>query len=76
MSELCYLCLGGPGRQRVKGYNIWVCQSCWQRAAKGWPKEYEPSLFQALQRAGLLIPDRNPLKLLPREYHPPGDFAL
>ena len=74
--SLCHVCLGGPSQHKVKGYNLVVCHRCWQQAAEGWPKEYEPTLFDALARAGLLIPDRNAHGRLPRTYLPPEDFNL
>ncbi len=76
MSELCYLCLAGPAFKRVPKYNIQVCRGCWDSAEQGWPQQFEGSLFQALSRAGLLIPDRNARHLLPRDYAPPDNFAL
>ena len=74
--SLCNLCLAGPAERKVSGYNMQVCQTCWQRAAEGWPKEFEPTLFDALTRAGLLIPDRTANGRLPRSYEPPADFNL
>jgi hypothetical protein len=74
--SLCHLCLGAPSAHRVAGYSISVCKSCWQAAERGWPKQWEDTLFAALGRAGLLIPDRNRAGRLPREYQPPSDFAL
>ena len=76
MPDLCYLCLGGPGKVRVPGYGVHVCPQCWQQAETGWPREHEAGLFKALAAAGLLIPDRNERGLLPREYQPPADHAL
>ncbi|MEM7098968.1 MAG: hypothetical protein AAF541_11975 [Pseudomonadota bacterium] len=76
MSELCYLCLGGPSEKEVPGYRFSVCLSCWQKASPGWPPEFEPSILQALARAGLLIPDRNAAGRYPRIYAPPADYAL
>ena len=74
--DLCYLCLGAPARRDVPGYRVAVCQSCWQSAEQGWPERHEASLFNALARAGLLIPDRNGQGRLPREYAPPADYSL
>ena len=76
MAGLCHLCLAGPSVKDVPGYGMTVCIACWQRAESGWPRELEPALFNALDRAGLLIPDRNPAGLLPRVYAPPEDFSL
>ena len=76
MPSLCYLCLGGPGDIRVTGYNINLCNRCYTASAKGFAKQHEKALFDALGRAGLLIPDRNEQGLLPREYEPPADYAL
>jgi hypothetical protein len=76
MPGLCHLCLGAPGDRRVPAYNIHVCHPCWRTAAEGWPRHYEGSLFAALERAGLLIPDRNDRDLLPRTYKPPADHPL
>ena len=74
--DLCYLCLGAPSAKTVAGYNIGVCTPCWKAAERGWARKHETSLFNALGRAGLLIPDRNERGLLPREYQPPSDYAL
>ena len=74
--SLCSLCLGGPSAVKVSGYNLQVCSVCWQAAENGWDKRWEPQLFSALQRSGLLIPDRNERGRLPRSYAPPADFAL
>lgn len=74
--DLCYLCLGAPRAVDVPAYRITVCAGCWSKAEAGWPEEFEPSLFAALKRAGLLIPDRNGQGRLPREYRPPADFHL
>lgn len=74
--SLCHLCLGAPGVHRAKGYSILVCTPCWQAAQGGWPERWEATLFAALGRAGLLIPDRNDAGKLPRDYQPPKDFAL
>jgi len=76
MPDICYLCLGAPKQVKVPGYGITVCGNCWQQAAQGWDETWEPHLFQALQRAGLIIPDRNPLGRLPRCYAPPADYSL
>ena len=76
MSDLCYLCLAGPSSHNVKGYGFDVCTKCWQAAAQGWDVGFEPAIFNALGRAGLLIPDRNPQGRLPREYAPPADHQL
>ncbi len=76
MPDLCYLCLGAPGEKQVPAYDVRVCQPCWQAAEQGWPQAYEPALFTALARAGLLIPDRNEHGRLPRRYAPPADFHL
>ena len=76
MSDLCYLCLGGPAIKHVAGYEIDVCGVCLERAQAGWPTQFEGSLKQALGRAGLLIPDRNEQGRYPLEYAPPADFAL
>ncbi len=73
---LCSLCLGGPAQHKATGYNLQVCDVCWQKAAAGWPREYEATLFNALAKAGLLIPDRNDQGKLPRAYQPPADYAL
>ncbi|NKC00344.1 MAG: hypothetical protein GKR90_17910 [Pseudomonadales bacterium] len=73
---LCHLCLAGPSLHKVSGYAVWVCSKCWREAAIGWPERWEATLFAALGRASLLIPDRNESGRLPREYSPPGDFAL
>ena len=74
--DLCYLCLGAPARCDVPGYRIAVCNNCWTNAEHGWPERFEESLFHALSRAGLLIPDRNNKGRLPREYAPPADYSL
>jgi len=74
--KLCYLCLAGPVSRRVAHYNIDVCARCWQQAGQGWPEQYETHMLQALARSGLLTPDRNEHKRLPRNYLPPQDFAL
>ena len=74
--DLCYLCLGAPATTTAPGYRIAVCAACWSSAEGGWPPEQEGALMQALARAGLLIPDRNPAGRLPREYTPPADFNL
>ena len=76
MTDLCYLCLGAPATTKAPGYDVTVCAACWRAAEPGWPKDYEPALFDALSRAGLLIPDRNERGLLPRSYAPPADFNL
>ena len=76
MPALCHLCLGGPGDIRLAGYNINLCQQCHRASAEGFARHYEQTLFDALGRAGLLIPDRNENGLLPREYAPPADYAL
>ncbi len=74
--DLCYLCLGAPASHDVPGYRIAVCSQCWTKAEGGWPQSQEASLFSALARAGLLIPDRNASGRLPRNYAPPADFNL
>ena len=76
MDDLCYLCLGAPATISVKGYAIGICERCWRNACDGWPRQMEPALLSALDRAGLLIPDRNEQGLYPREYAPPADFNL
>lgn len=76
MSDLCYLCLAAPSEVAVPGYGFKVCTRCWQHAEQGWEAEFEPSIFNALARAGLLIPDRNATGRLPRAYAPPADFNL
>jgi len=76
MSDLCYLCLGAPSDVRAPGYAFNVCTPCWRQAEQGWDATFEPSIFDALARAGLLIPDRNELGRLPREYIPPANFSL
>ena len=73
---LCHLCLGAPASHSVSGYAIHVCSKCYRDAEQGWPKRWEDTLFAALGRASLLIPDRNERGLLPRAYVPPADFAL
>lgn len=73
---LCHLCLAGPAEQAVDGYRISVCRTCWRRAEAGWPEEFEQTLYAALARNGLLIPDRAENGRLPRVYAPPSDFAL
>jgi hypothetical protein len=73
---LCHLCLAGPSAHTVSGYDISVCAKCWREARSGWPQQWEVTLFSALGRASLLIPDRNKGGRLPREYAPPADFAL
>ena len=45
-------------------------------AEHGWPTVFEQALFNALARAGLLLPDRNDNGRLPREYAPPAEFSL
>ncbi len=74
--DLCYLCLGAPASRDVPGYRIAVCNKCWAGAEQGWPEAQEASLFNALTRASLLIPDRNERGRLPRTYAPPADFNL
>jgi hypothetical protein len=76
MPDLCYLCLAAPKAVKVPGYNITVCRQCWSKSADGWPEAFEASLFDALQRGGLLIPDRTPQGRLPRQYSPPADYHL
>lgn len=76
MSDLCYLCLGAPAQRTIAGYGFGCCEACYKRAESGWAKHHEPSLYKAMERQGLLIPDRNERGLLPREYSPPADFAL
>ena len=76
MPDLCYLCLAAPSEVRAPGYGFDVCTPCWRRAQQGWAAEFEPAIFSALARAGLLIPDRNELDRLPREYSPPANFDL
>jgi hypothetical protein len=76
MPDLCYLCLAAPKAVAVPAYNITVCTQCWSNAEFGWPAGFEPSLFDALKRGGLLIPDRNDQGRLPRQYQPPADFHL
>lgn len=76
MPSLCHLCLGAPGDKRVPGYKINVCIPCWTRADEGWAEKDEPTLFQALSRQGLLIPDRNARGRLPRKYAPPANYDL
>ncbi len=74
--QLCHLCLAGPGEIKTKGYGFCVCPVCWQAAERGWPKRFEPTIFAALAKAGLLIPDREASGQLPRDYQPPADFDL
>ena len=74
--SLCQLCLGGPRQVEVPRYGIGVCNQCWQKAEQGWPTNQEATLFKALERQGLLIPDRAENGRLPREYQPPADFQL
>ena len=74
--SLCYLCLGAPSEVKVPGYGFSVCKICWRNRENGWDPKFEPSLFNALARAGLLIPDRNENGRLPRAYQPPADFNL
>jgi hypothetical protein len=62
--------------KQVNGYKIGVCIQCWQQAEHGWPAQFEDSLFHALSRQSLLIPDRNEAGYLPRSYAPPADFNL
>lgn len=76
MTALCYLCLAGPKAQQAPGYGFGVCQTCWERSARGWDKGFEPAIFAALAKAGLLIPDRTENGRLPRAYAPPADFNL
>jgi len=76
MPDVCYLCLAAPSAVKVRGYGFSVCHACWRNAEQGWPTAYEPSVFDALARAGLLIPDRNAAGRLPREYAPPANFNL
>ncbi|XOV83696.1 MAG: hypothetical protein ACFHXK_00985 [bacterium] len=76
MADLCYLCLAAPKAVTVPVYNMTVCAQCWSDAESGWPTAFEPSLFDALKRGGLLIPDRNSRGRLPRDYLPPADFHL
>ncbi len=76
MPDVCYLCLAAPAVKDVPGYRIGVCAQCWAAASDGWPEAFEASLFAALSKAGLLIPDRNDHGRLPREYQPPADFNL
>ena len=76
MSDLCYLCLGGPAAKHIAGYEIDVCRVCMKKAQMGWPTHFEDALKQALGRAGLLIPDRNEHGRYPLEYAPPANHAL
>ena len=76
MAALCYLCLAGPAVQSAPGYGFGVCQMCWHRATQGWDTQFDETIFIALSKAGLLIPDRNDLGRLPRVYAPPADFKL
>ena len=74
---ICPLCASTMvDGHRVPQYDITVCEACWAAALHGWPRRFEAQLFEALTRAGLLIPDRNDDGLLPRAYAPPADFSL
>jgi len=76
VADLCYLCLAAPSGPHATGYGFKVCAACWRRAEHGWEKQFEASIFDALTRASLLIPDRTASGRLPREYVPPADFSL
>ena len=72
----CAFCGTARDLRRLPMYRMDVCLSCWAEAERGWPQSAEPALFKALAAQGLLIPDRNEVDLLPRDYAPPADFAL
>jgi hypothetical protein len=60
----------GPQRYELKkanGYNLWVCQACWESNHDGWNPMHEKFLFDHLSKNGLPIPNRNVAGLFPRE---------
>jgi hypothetical protein len=57
----------GYGMKYARGYDLWVCRSCWSLALDGWPPRHEPFLLQHLAARGLPVPARNAIGRMPRE---------
>jgi len=77
LEKRCDFCLRqAKAVHQLDGYNLTACRDCWVEAADGWDDQHQLTLFEALQKNSLLIPDRNEQGLLPREYQPPLDFNI
>jgi hypothetical protein len=71
----CQLCgvkvrygFGRYDLRKVRGYNLWVCKSCWTINENGWLPIHEAFLLDHLKKEGLPVPPKNRNKLLPREF--------
>ncbi len=73
--EICPLCENeyqfGPevykGR-KLAGYNLFVCDMCYNMNWDGWQRRLEGILIEHLNKSGIPLPKRNKNGLLPREF--------
>lgn len=54
--------------EKIIGYEIMVCESCYEANWDGWSPHIENKLIQHLENSGIRVPLRNNQFWLPREY--------
>ncbi len=55
------------GGQKIRLYDLMVCNNCWRSNWNGWNPIYDVKLLSTLERKGLPIPERKVNGLLPRD---------
>ncbi len=81
-AAICHVCNrvknNGNGKydlRKCSGYEIFVCDSCFEGNWDGWGLHCEPRILAILEEKGLLPPKRNAKGWLPREFPPDGRSA-
>ncbi|MET0815284.1 MAG: hypothetical protein ABWX88_08845 [Pseudoxanthomonas sp.] len=63
----CKAGAGVHGYQKIPGYDLTVCRSCFQNNYDGWAPEHVEAFEDHLETKGIPFPPRNGNGLYPRE---------
>jgi len=63
----CKAGAGVHGYQKIAGYALTVCKSCFQNSHEGWARAHEEAFEMHLELKGIPLPPRNPNGWYPRE---------
>lgn len=75
VNEICFFCNkcfqfghGSYKGRKIVGYEIMVCNSCYEVNWDGWSPHLEYKLLKYLENSGIPVPQRNSQGWFPREY--------